>query len=239
MEVGRRWYGASTHSRFLLGDSPSHSLSLFIFLPPPALQIHPHVIFSTSLLLYSTLPRCGASLPFQHILWSPSVPAAFWQPAPLVTVEGGADGDVFEDVMSAEEVHSKGQIVRSHPFQFCRTQARTTFQLSEASLFWGTWGAKNLQLNIYLVKMWKKKILISLPGIVLSKMNATEPPTNMAVVRRTFNTWSISTIPVKAKISWNIGDKNFSKMSEVCIYRIFVYGSCSLYSPVTRGFCLR
>lgn len=36
-----------------------------------------------------------------------------------------------------------------------------------------------------------------LPGIVLSKMKATEPPTNMAVVRRTFNTWSISAIPEK------------------------------------------
>lgn len=33
--------------------------------------------------------------------------------------------------------------------------------------------------------------------MVLSKMKATEPPTNMAVVRRTFNTWSISAIPEK------------------------------------------
>lgn len=155
MEVGRRWYGASTHSRFLLGDSPSHSL--FIFLPPPTLQIHPHIIFCTSLLLYSTLPRCGASLPFQHILRSPSVPAAFWQPAPLVTVEGGADGDVFEDVMSAEEVHAKGQIIRSHPFQFCRTQARTTFQLSEAPLFWGTWGAKKSQVKYIFCENVKKR----------------------------------------------------------------------------------
>lgn len=41
--------------------------------------------------------------------------------------------------------------------------------------------------------------LKSLPGIVLSRMKATEPPTNMAVVRSTFNTWSISTIPEKYK----------------------------------------
>ncbi len=38
---------------------------------------------------------------------------------------------------------------------------------------------------------------LHLPGIVLSSTNATEPPTNMAVVSRTFSTWSISTIPTK------------------------------------------
>lgn len=43
------------------------------------------------------------------------------------------------------------------------------------------------------------------PGIVLSKMKATEPPTNMAVVRRTFSTWSISMIPVQeGKRSFNV-----------------------------------
>lgn len=31
--------------------------------------------------------------------------------------------------------------------------------------------------------------------MVLSKINATQPPTNMAVVRRTFNTWSMPVIP--------------------------------------------
>lgn len=33
--------------------------------------------------------------------------------------------------------------------------------------------------------------------MVLSKMKATDPPTNIAVVRSTFSTWSISTMPEK------------------------------------------
>lgn len=37
---------------------------------------------------------------------------------------------------------------------------------------------------------------LHLPGIVLSSTNATEPPTNIAVVSRTFSTWSICTIPM-------------------------------------------
>lgn len=36
---------------------------------------------------------------------------------------------------------------------------------------------------------------LHIPGMVLSKIKATQPPTNMAVVRRTFNTWSIPDIP--------------------------------------------
>lgn len=115
------------------------TLPPLIFLPPPC-PPNPstHNIYSTSPLLYSALPGRCAPLSFQHILWSPSVPAAFGQPSPLVTIEGGADRDVFEDTMSPEEVHSKRQIISSHPFQFCCTQTRTTFQLSETSLFWGT-----------------------------------------------------------------------------------------------------
>ena len=37
--------------------------------------------------------------------------------------------------------------------------------------------------------------MVDLPGMVLSSTNATDPPTNMAVVRRTFSTWSTSTMP--------------------------------------------
>lgn len=121
-------------------------LILFCFFDLPTTHTAPksstHINFSASLLLYSALSRYCPSLGFQHILWSPSVPAAFWQPTPLITVEGGTDGNVFEDVMSAEEVHSKGQIIRSHPFQLCCTQTRTPFQLSETSLFWGTLESK-------------------------------------------------------------------------------------------------
>lgn len=47
-----------------------------------------------------------------------------------------------------------------------------------------------------IIAMENKQLL---PGIVLSKMKATEPPTNMAVVSRTFNTWSISAMPEKDK----------------------------------------
>lgn len=125
MEVGRRWHGAfsSTHSRIRLHVSSSHSPSFDLPTTSPPCPPNPstHNIYSTSLLLYSALPGRCASLPFQHILWSPSVPAALWQPSPLVPVEGGADGDVFEDTMSPEEVHSKRQVICSHPFQFCCT----------------------------------------------------------------------------------------------------------------------
>jgi len=44
-----------------------------------------------------------------------------------------------------------------------------------------------------------EKELNTLPGIVLSKMKATEPPTNMAVVSSTFNTWSTPSMPEKDK----------------------------------------
>lgn len=56
-----------------------------------------------------------------------------------------------------------------------------------------------LQAGINLFPKCEIVELKSLPGIVLSRMKATEPPTNMAVVRSTFNTWSISTIPEKYK----------------------------------------
>ncbi len=59
--------------------------------------------------------------------------------------------------------------------------------------------AVNIILVYFEVSDLKKNKLNILPGIVLSKMKATEPPTNMAVVRRTFNTWSISTMPEKDK----------------------------------------
>lgn len=98
--------------------------------------------------LYSTFPRCCASplthhSPPQHIPMSHSAPASFLQPSPLVASESGADGKVLKDGVPAEEVHSKWQIIRSHPFQFCCTETRSTFQLPDASFFRWTWEKKN------------------------------------------------------------------------------------------------
>lgn len=88
--------------------------------------------------LYPTLPRCRASLPTNHpslqsIPMSHPAAASFPQPPPLVAGEGGTDGEVLEDWVSAEKVHSKRQIIRSHPFQFCSTETSATFQLPDAS----------------------------------------------------------------------------------------------------------
>lgn len=60
-------------------------------------------------------------------------------PPPVVAREGGADGDVFEDRVSADEVHSERQVVGIHSFQLRSAEARTTLQLSDASFFQGPW----------------------------------------------------------------------------------------------------
>lgn len=65
------------------------------------------------------------------------------------------------------------------------------------------------------------------PGIVLSKIKATEPPTNMAVVRRTFNTWSISTMPEKKKEKQAISTVK-AKYSET-LHLLPKYNHCITY----------
>lgn len=96
--------------------------------------------------LYRILPRrCVSRLPLhsppQSVPVSRSAPAAFLQLIPLVASEGGADGEVLEDVVPAEEVHSEGQVVRSHPFQLGRAETGATLQLPDASFFRGACGS--------------------------------------------------------------------------------------------------
>lgn len=100
----------------------------------------------------------------------------------------------------------------------------------------------NLQSNIFVFKNVKKKLmLISLPGIVLSKMNATEPPTNMAVVRRTFNTWSISTIPVKIEEEMDLFFQNITKakhhnsLAKIVEIKITARKTNSMYKCIWRS----
>lgn len=97
---------------------------------------------------------------------------------------------------------------------------------------------------IYSFVMFKivknKKILISLPGIVLSKMNATEPPTNMAVVRRTFKTWSISTIPVKYNKTWTLlfkttEEQNIIALPKIAEIKITLRKENSVYRCILRS----
>lgn len=116
--------------------------SFYLSVPSLAPQIQPHLRFFLAVArwLYSTLPRCCASplthySSLQHIPMSQPAPAGFPHPPPLVASEGGADGDVLEHGVSADEVHSKWQIIRSHPFQFCCTETNSTFQLPDASFF--------------------------------------------------------------------------------------------------------
>lgn len=78
----------------------------------------------------------------------------------------------------------------------------------------------------------------TLPGIVLSKMKATDPPTNMAVVRSTFNTWSISTMP--EKYEERLGVKNQTKDLFISLRWDWNFVERELFHlPVTSGFCLR
>lgn len=150
MEEVRRWYitfsstqpwillciyAALSHP-FILVYHPFFPKLSHIFIPPAPLQAR---------WLYPTLPRCFASLPTNHsslqsIPMSHPAAAGFPQPPPLVAGEGGTDGEVLEDRVSAEEVHSKRQIIRSHPFQFCSTETGATFQLPDASFLRRTWG---------------------------------------------------------------------------------------------------
>lgn len=61
-------------------------------------------------------------------------PAGFLQPAPLVAGEGGANWEVLEDGMPADEVHPKRQVIGPHPFQFRSAGTRPALQLPDTSL---------------------------------------------------------------------------------------------------------
>lgn len=97
--------------------------------------------------LYRILPRrCAPRLPLHRPLQSIPVshpaPAALLQLIPLVASEGGADGQVLEDGVSAQEVHSEGQVVRTHPFQLRRAETGAAFQFADASFLWGACGKR-------------------------------------------------------------------------------------------------
>lgn len=114
-------------------------LSFYLSVPSHAPQIQPH----EPRWLYPTLSQRCASIPshystLHHIPVSHPAPAGVLQLPPLVACEGRADGDILEDGVSADEVHSKRQVVRSHPLQFCCAETRATLQLPDASLFRGT-----------------------------------------------------------------------------------------------------
>lgn len=67
-------------------------------------------------------------------------PASLLHPPPLVALEGGADGDVLEELVSADEVHCERQVVGSHPLKLCGAEAGAAFQLLDASLLEGACG---------------------------------------------------------------------------------------------------
>lgn len=58
-------------------------------------------------------------------------------------------------------------------------------------------------MECYATSIWKGRCYPKgndWPGMVLSKINATQPPTNMAVVRRTFRTWSMPAMPTRTRV---------------------------------------
>lgn len=102
--------------------------------------------------LYPALPWSCAALPsLHHVPVSLSALDGVLSPPPVVACEGRADGDAFEDRVSADEVHSDWQVVGSHSLQLRGAEARTALQLFDASFFQGTWsyskreGSKLLQ----------------------------------------------------------------------------------------------
>lgn len=90
-----------------------------------------------------------------------------------------------------------------------------------------------VQTKCFMSILWN----MDLPGIVLSSTNATEPPTNMAVVSRTFSTWSICTIPTKKEKNmvphWFLEKQSslwwvYRIYTDLCIYQWlegFLWGS--------------
>lgn len=111
-------------------------------------QNHTHTSQSRdSRRLYGILRRRSAGRlplhrPLQSVAVSRPAPAAVLQRLPLVAGEGGADGEVLEDGVSAEEVHSEGQLVGSHPLQLGRAQASAALQFADAAFLRGACGRR-------------------------------------------------------------------------------------------------
>lgn len=92
--------------------------------PPPLPSFHGTKLHLSSLqpgstsLLYPALPWFCDSL---HLCCLPCPPlsppksAGLADRAPLVAAEGGADGEVLEDGVAAQEVHAEREVVGSHP----------------------------------------------------------------------------------------------------------------------------
>ena len=102
--------------------------------------------------LYPAVPRRG---PPPSLLPGPlpAVPvglaatAGAPQRPPLVAREGGADGEVGEDGVPADEVHPERQVVGSHPLQLRGAGARAPLQLSDAPLFRRAWRGEEGGIN--------------------------------------------------------------------------------------------